>query len=77
MLVEIRAVVADVHPAVELVRVPPQDVAARVLGSGKSVRLSTSALAMSATSLRCRMKFWGIPRHQYIMFPVLDEMELA
>lgn len=79
MLVEIRAVVAGVQPAVEPVRVSPQDVAARLpAAAAANVRAFVDfSLGKVAASLCCRMRICRVERHQNIMFPVLDEMALG
>ena len=75
MLVEIRAVVAGVQPAVEPVRLSPQDVAARLPAAAANVRAFVDfSLGKVAASLWCQMRIWRVERHQHIIFPVLDEM---
>lgn len=77
VLVEIRAVVAGVQPAVEPVRVSPQDVAARLPVAAANVRAFVDfSLGKVAASLYCRMGIWRVERHQIIMFSFLDGMAL-
>lgn len=78
MLVELRAVVAGVQPAVEPVRVSPQDVAARLPAAAANVRAFVDfSLGKVAASLWCRMRIWRVERHQHNVSPVLDEMALC
>ena len=65
MLVENRAVVADVQLAVEPDRVSPQDVAARMPAATASVR--AYALAMSTTSLCRRVRISRVERHRHTL----------
>ena len=61
MLVEIRAVVAGVQPAVEPVRVSPQDVAARLPVAAANVRAFVDfSLGKAAASLCYRMRIWRL-----------------
>lgn len=77
VLVEIRAVVAGVQPAVEPVRVSPQDVAARLPAAcGKRPCVRRLQPWQGRRLFMLSDEDLAVERHQNIMFSVLDEMAL-